>query len=39
MGDEAEFLSADKQKGFLQYGSITLGVISQIDPKCQKQSV
>ena len=39
MGDEVEFLPADKQKSFLQDGSITLGVISQTGPKYQKQSV
>ena len=39
MGDQAEFLPADKDKSFLQDGSITLGVISQTDPKYQKQSV
>ena len=39
MGDEAEFLPADKHKSFLQDGSITLGVISQTGPKYQKQSV
>ena len=39
MGDETEFLPADKHKRFLQDGSITLGVISQTGPKYQKQSV
>ena len=39
MGDEVEFLPADKHKSFLQDGSITLGVISQTDPKYQKQLV
>ena len=39
MGDEVGFLHADKHKSFLQDGSITLGVISQIGPKYQKQSV
>ena len=33
------FFSADKQKSFLQDGSITLGVISEIGPKYQKQPV
>ena len=33
------FFSADKQKIFLQDGSITLGVISEIGPKYQKQPV
>ena len=39
MGDEVEFLPADKHKSYLQNGSITLSVISQTDPKYQKQSV
>ena len=39
MGDEVEFLPADKHKSFLQDGSITLGVSSQTGPKCQKQPV
>ena len=39
MGDEVGFLHADKHKSFMQDGSITLGVISQIGPKYQKQSV
>ena len=39
MGDEVEFLPADKHKIFLQDGSITLGVINQPGPKYQKQSV
>ena len=39
MGDEVEFLPADKHKSFLQDGSITLGVISQTGPKYQKQLV
>ena len=38
MGDDVELLPADKQKSFLQDGSITLGVISQTYPKYQKQS-
>ena len=33
MGDEVEFLPADKHKSFLQDGSITLGVISQTGPE------
>ena len=32
MGDEVEFLPADKHKSFLQDGSMTLGVISQTGP-------
>ena len=32
-GGEVEFLPVDKQKRFLQNGSITLGVISQTGPK------
>ena len=39
IGDEVEFLPADKHESSLQDGSITLGVISQTDPKYQKQSV
>ena len=39
MGDEVEFLPAEKDKSFLQDGSIILGVISQTGPKYQKQSV
>ena len=39
MGDEVEFLPADKHKSFLQDGSITLGVISQTGPEYQKQLV
>ena len=39
MGGEVESLPADKHKSFLPDGSITLGVISQTDPKYQKQSV
>ena len=38
MGNEVEFLPADKHKSFLQDGSITLGIISQTGPKYQKQS-
>ena len=38
MGDEVEFSPADKNKSFLQDGSITLGAFSQTDPKYQKQS-
>ena len=39
MGDEFEFLPADKHKSFLQDGSITLDVSSQTGPKYQKQPV
>ena len=39
MGDEVEFLPADRHKSFLQDGSITLHIISQTGPKYQKQSV
>ena len=39
MGNEVEFLPADKQKRFLQDGSITLGERSQTGPKNQKQPV
>ena len=37
MGDEFDFLSADKHKRFLQVDSITLGVHSQTCPKYPKQ--
>ena len=33
MGDEAEFLPADKKKSFQQDDSITLGVPSHTSPK------
>ena len=36
MGDEVDFLSADKHKSFLQVHSITLDVCSQACPKYQK---
>ena len=39
MGDEVVFFPAVKHESFLQDGSINLGVISQTDPKYQKQSV
>ena len=39
MGDEVEFLPADKHKSFVQDGSVTLGVSSQTGPKYQKQPV
>ena len=39
MGDEVEFLPADKHKSFLQDGSITLRVRSQRGLKYQKQPV
>ena len=39
MGDEVEFLPADKHKRFPQNGSIILGVISQTGSKYQKLSV
>ena len=39
MGDEVEFLPADKHKIFLQDRSSTLTVISQTGPKYQKQLV
>ena len=38
MGNEVEFLPADKHKSFLQDGSIIFGVISHTGPKYQKQS-
>ena len=37
MGNEVEFLTADKHKSFLQDDSITLGVPTQTVPKYQKQ--
>ena len=39
MGDEVDFLPADRPKCFLQDGSITLSVRSQTSPKYQKQPV
>ena len=39
MGDEVDFLLADKHKSFLQDDRITLGVRSQTRPKHQKQAV
>ena len=39
MGNEVEFLLADKHKSFPQDGSIDLEVISQTGPKYQEQSV
>ena len=39
MGDEVKFLPADKNKSFLQDGSMTLGVSSQTVPKYEKQPV
>ena len=39
MGDEVDFLPANKLKSFLQDDSITLGVHSQTGPKHQKQPV
>ena len=39
MGDEIDFLPADKQESFLQVDSITLGVCSQACPKYPKQQV
>ena len=36
MRDEVDFLAADKQKSFLQVGSITLDVRSQASPKYPK---
>ena len=38
-GMKLRFFPADKQKSFLQDGSITLGVISEIGPNYQKQPV
>ena len=39
MGDEVDFLPADKHKSFLQDDSINLGVRTQTCPKCRKQQV
>ena len=39
MGDQVDFLPADKHKRFLQDDNITLGVHSQKGPKYQKQPV
>ena len=39
MGDEVEYLPADKHTSFIQDGSITSGVIRQTAPNYQKQSV
>ena len=39
MGDEVDFLPADKHKSFLQDDSITLGLNSQTCPKYQEQQV
>ena len=39
MGDEVDFLSADKDESFVQVDSITLGVRSQAWPKYPKQQV
>ena len=39
MGDEVDFLSADKDESFIQVDSITLGVHSQACPKYPKQQV
>ena len=37
MGDEVEFLPADKHKSFLQIDRITLGLHSQECPRYPKQ--
>ena len=39
MGDEVDFLPADKRESFLQVDSINLGVRSQACPKYPKQQV
>ena len=39
MGDEVDFLPADKRESFLQVDSINLGVRSQAYPKYPKQQV
>ena len=37
MGDEVDFLPANKHEGFIQVDSITLGLFSQACPKYPKQ--
>ena len=37
MGDEVDFLAADKQKSFIQVDTITLGVFSYACSKYSKQ--
>ena len=37
MGDEVDFLAADKHENFLQVDTVTLGVYSQAYPKYPKQ--
>ena len=39
MGDEVDFLLADKDKSFVQVDSITLGVYKKACPKYPKQQV
>ena len=39
MGNEVDFLHADKHESFLQGDSITLGVRSQACPRYSKQQV
>ena len=39
MGDEVDFLAADKNESFLQVDSITLGLRSQACPKYPKYQV
>ena len=39
MGDEVDFLPADRHESFLQVDSITLGVRSQACPNNPKQQV
>ena len=39
MGNEVDFLPADKHKSFLQVDSITFGVLSQTCPKYPKKQV
>ena len=39
MGDEVNFLHADKHKNFLQVNSTTLGLPSQACPKYPKRQV
>ena len=37
MGDEVDFVPADKQESFIQFDGITLSVQGQACPKYQKQ--
>ena len=39
MGDEVDFLPADKHESFLEYDSVSLSVGSQACPKYPKQQI